>query len=85
MKINGIGPIQAYGMSNVQQEAYAARSVQDADVQLRIAENSEQRLVLLNLALNDNLDKKTIRALFARKLPYLTNRLNNLGYKDSWF
>jgi hypothetical protein len=76
--------MRAYGASNSQQEAFAARASRDATEQLRIAENSDSRLVLLNLALNKNLEAKTVEALFDRDLQYVTKRLEALGYKKSF-
>ena len=85
MRVNGISAIQGYGVTRTQQEAIVARRATDTDVQVRIAENSDNRLVLLNLALNKNLDTKAVKQLFNRNKPYLTSRLTNLGYKDSLF
>jgi hypothetical protein len=65
-----------------QHEALEARSTKSAETQLRIAENSDSRLVLLNLAMNRNLEEQTITALFDREISYVSRRLKALGYKD---
>lgn len=72
--------------NKLQQDANIARYTQDPDVQNRIAKNSNHRLVLLNLAINENLDDKVIQELFDRKIPEITSRLERLGHKTkSWF
>lgn len=84
--INRIEAARSYGASRVQQEAIIARSVQDPEIQLRIAKNSDHRLILLNLALNTNLDSEAVQELYDRDIKYLTSRLNALGYKqNNWF
>lgn len=81
--IQGIKAIRAYGGSPVQEEALVARMTQDAEEQLRIAKGSDHRLVLLNLALNKNIDDEVVQALYGRDKKYLTNRLNALGYEKA--
>ena len=83
--IKGIQAIRAYGGSRIQEEAVIARNVNDPEVQVRIAKNSKNRLVLLNLALNNNLDEKAVQELYDRDISYLTRRLDNLGYKEKNF
>ena len=82
--IRRLESVRAYGASARQREAFAARASDDATEQLRIAENSNSRLVLLNLALNKNLESETVEALFNRDLNYVTKRLEALGYKKSF-
>jgi len=82
---NGLQAIKAYGGSKRQEEALIARTVEDKDKQIRIAQNSDQRLVLLNLALNPNLEQEAVQELFSRDLDYLTTRLESLGYKKEGF
>ena len=85
MNIRRVQALRAYGASPVQEEALVARTTQDASEQLRIAKNSDHRLVLLNLALNKNLVDETVQELYNRDIDYLSRRLNNLGYKErSW-
>jgi hypothetical protein len=82
--MNRINALRSYGGNYYQEEAVIARFTQDPEIQKRIAENSENRLVLLNLALNKNLEEETVKALFDRDKTYLTKRLNALGYKEGW-
>lgn len=85
MRIDNLGAAASYGASRVQKEALVARNTQDVEAQVRIAENSNNRLVLLSLALNNNLESEAIDALYDRDISYLTKRLDNLGYKkQSW-
>ena len=74
-----------YGVSRDQREAIHARNIKDEAIQLRIAENSESRLVLNNLALNPEITDKVAQELFNRDIPELTRRLENLGYEQSLF
>ena len=83
MKV-GFNFLQAYGVSRVQKEAIEARTVEESETQVRIAKNSDNRLVLLNLALNKNLSDEAVQELYSRDKSYLTNRLNNLGYTKSF-
>ena len=85
MNIKGFGALRAYGASPVQEEALVARTTQDASEQLRIAKNSDHRLVLLNLALNKNLVDETVQELYNRDIDYLSRRLKNLGYREKNF
>lgn len=80
---NSIQAIKAYGGPNsrVQEEALRARHTDSIEDQVRIAENSNHRLVLLNLAMNKNISEEAVEALFDRDIPDLTKRLENLGYK----
>lgn len=71
----------ALGGSRTQQEAVYARRVIESETQVRIAENSNQRLVLLNLAMNENLSADAVDALFDRNISYVTARLKSLGYQ----
>ena len=83
---NGSRAINAYGGSKAQHEALIARSSRSGEEQLRIAKNSDNRLVLANLALNRNLEAAVVQELFDRDLSYVTSRLENLGHKNkSWF
>lgn len=89
MKIRPVSSIvaarNAYGMSRRQEEALIARTTDIEEEQVRIAEKSKERLVLLNLALNKNLTDKAVEALFDRDLSYVTKRLESLGYENkSW-
>lgn len=83
MKI-GFKALAAYGASRVQKEALMARTVEESETQVRIAQNSDNRIVLLNLALNNNLSEEAVQELYNRDKSYLTNRLNNLGYTKSF-
>lgn len=83
MRIND--SYRAYGVSKSQEEAFVARHETDTEIQVRIAENSKNRLVLLNLALNKNLTEDAVQALYSRDLSYVTTRLDNLGYDKSLF
>lgn len=67
----------------MQEEALYARNVSDPEVQLRIAEKSSSRQVLLNLAMNQELNEETVQALFSRDFNYLNSRLESLGYERS--
>lgn len=83
MRVNSVNP--TYRTSPLQQEGIIARNTQDSKEQVRIAENSNQRLVLMNLAMNQNLDEDAVQALFSRNLDYLTKRLEALGYEKDLF
>ena len=84
--INGIYGINSYTSPRVNEEQTIARTVAEEKVQVRIAENSDDRRVLLALAANRELSEAAIQALYSRDLDYLTNRLNALGYKKTnWF
>jgi hypothetical protein len=84
--INGFGAIKAYGISRVQEEAIVARNTDDFDTQMRIAKESTDRLILLNLALNQNLNEDVVQAMFDRGIDYLTSRLKNLGFVETkWY
>jgi hypothetical protein len=84
--INGYGAIKAYGISRVQEEAIVARNTDDQDTQMRIAKESTDRLILLNLALNQNLNEDVVQAMFSRGIDYLTARLKNLGFvENKWY
>lgn len=82
MRINQLRVLSAYGASVQQHEALEARTTKSAETQLRIAENSDSRLVLLNLAMNRDLEEQTVEALFERDISYVSRRLKALGYKD---
>ena len=82
MKINGMGAIKAYRGGKDQEAALIARTTSSKEEQVRIAENSNSRLVLLNLVLNENLESDAVEELFKRKLSYVTERLESLGFKD---
>lgn len=81
--VNGLNAIRAYGGSPMQEEALLARHTQDRDEQVRIAEKSSHRLVLMNLAMNRNLHEDAVSELYSRDLPHVTKRLNALGYEQS--
>lgn len=83
MRINDA--YRSYGVSRTQEEAFHARHTPDPEVQKRIAENSNNRLVLLNLALNRELSDDAVQSLYDRNIKYVTDRLNNLGYDSSLF
>jgi hypothetical protein len=85
MRVSPIGGISGYSTSN-NLESHYAREIDDPDIQLRIAENSKHRQVLLALITNPNLDDKVVQALFSRDLDYVTKKLEALGYveKDWW-
>ena len=87
MKVSNTMPaLRAYQGSAVQQEALVARTTHDKTEQVRIAENSKERLVLLNLALNENINEEAVEKLFDRDLDYVDRRLESLGYEkpQSW-
>ena len=72
---------KAYGMSRHQEEALVARQTRSEERHVEIAKNSNGRLVLHNLALNENLSEDAVQALFDRDQKSLTSRLENMGYK----
>ena len=83
--VNGLGAIRAYGASRVTEEALVARNTQSTEEQVRIAENSSDRLTLLNLALNKELSEEAVKALYDRDLDYVSSRLEKLGYEKKNF
>lgn len=86
MKVTSRYAMEAYGASPVQEEALRARKTHSIDEQTRIAENSEEKLVLMNLAMNKNLYEEVVQALYDRDHKDVTRRLNSLGYeKKNWF
>lgn len=78
---------RAYGVSAKQEEALLARQTGNEDLMLKIANESDNRLVLMNLAMNESLGNhpEVVKALFGRGMDGLTARLERLGYSDSWF
>jgi len=85
MKINRISPLRGYRTSPIQEEALIARTTHDSREQIRIAKNSGERLVLMNLAMNKSLHKDTVQELYSRDRKDVTRRLDSLGYKKEWF
>ena len=82
MSINiGETGYRAYGMSTRQVEASKARQTTSEETMMRIAQNSDERLVLMNLAMNDNITEEVVNELFSRDQPELSKRLINLGYE----
>jgi hypothetical protein len=82
---NGFQALNAYGASRDQKESRIARTVQNEDIQMRIAKGSTSKLVLQNLALNENLHEKVVDTLFSRDIPQVSKRLEKLGYEQSLF
>ena len=86
MKVTGFQSLMGFGApSRVSEEANIARTSEEAQEQMRIAENSKNRKVLLALAANKSLTDEAVQALYDRELSYLTSRLDNLGYEDGSF
>lgn len=85
MRVSDMYAHRAYGLSNRQEEALVARNTEDKETQMRIAENSDERLVLMNLAMNKNINEEAVQTLYSRDLDYVSNRLDSLGYKKDSF
>ena len=80
MRIDELNSIRSYMTSDVKKEAFIARETPDESIQLRIAKNSDSRLILLNLALNINITENVVKELFNRDKDYLTSRLKRMGH-----
>lgn len=76
-----------YGISKTQQEALYARNTTSSEDMLRIAKNSNNHLVLSNLALNPNLKEypEVVEALFDTDNKSVHKRLENLGFEKGSF
>lgn len=84
-----IGPrsnlMNAWG-NKLRQDTNIARYTKDPDVQIRIAKNSNHKLVLLNLVINESLSEEAIQKLFNRDISEITSRLKRLGHRsNTWF
>lgn len=80
--IQGLNTMRSYGENNlIEEEALADIFTNSVEEQVRIEENTNDRLVLLNLTMNKNITKKAVEVLYDRDMPDLTRRLDNRGFK----
>lgn len=83
MRISGLG--FNYSTPRAAEEEHIARTTDEASIQLRLAEKSKSRKVLLALAANVHLSEEVVQVLYGRDLSYLSKRLDALGYERASF